>query len=62
MIFGKKLVNIKLLSETFLIARRIRQNFSCLSWLSSTDGTAPERQSHETTGLGLKTGLCSILQ
>ena len=29
-IFGKKFVNIKLLSETFLIVRRIQQDFSCL--------------------------------
>jgi len=30
MIFGKKLVNMKLLSETFLIVRRIQQDFLCL--------------------------------
>jgi len=28
-IFGKRLVNVKLLSETFLIVRRIQQDFSC---------------------------------
>jgi hypothetical protein len=50
--FWKKLVNIELLSETFLIVRRIQQEFFLLFLPSALDGTS-ERQTHETIGLGL---------